>query len=89
MCGCSAFSRRVASIPSTVGIRTSIRTTSGEVARDELDHLVAVGALAHHVELVGVEQHDEGLPEPGVVVHDQHTHLAQGGVEGPGVNRHA
>ena len=36
---------------------------------------VAVAALAHHVQLVGVEQHHERLAEPCVVVDDEHAHL--------------
>ena len=73
----AASTRRVASMPSSSGMRMSISTTSGCEPLGLLDRLQAVGGLADHVEVVlGVEDH----PEPGaherLVVGDQHPHRA-------------
>ena len=63
--------RRVASRPSTKGMRMSISTTPGRVARHDLDRLGAVGGVAHHVDVVGqVEQRPEAGAHDGLVVGD-------------------
>ncbi len=48
----SATILRVASRPSIPGIRMSIRTTSGRVAVTRVDRLLAVGSLAHDLDVV-------------------------------------
>ena len=70
-------------MPSIMGIRTSISTTSGLVERDQLQRLGAVARLPDHRELVGVEQRDERLAEAGVVVDDQHADTLTRGRRSP------
>ena len=68
----SASSRRVASIPSSSGMRMSISTTSGFSAPDLLDGVEAVGGLADDLEVVlGVEDHAEAGAHERLVVGDQ------------------
>ena len=79
MLGSSSLSRRVVSIPSIVGIRTSISTTSGLVVSEELQGLGPVARLAYDHELVGVQERDQRVTEPRVVVYHQHADtLARG-----------
>ena len=69
----SAAMARVASSPSTPGMRMSIRTTSGRRARGQADRLVAVGGLADHLDAVlGVQQRPEPGPDQRLVVGQQH-----------------
>ena len=66
-------SRRVASSPSRLGMRMSIRTTSGLSARDRLDGLAPVGGLADHLDVrLGVEDHAEAGADERLIVGDQH-----------------
>jgi len=46
-----ATSRRVASIPSSSGIRTSMRMTSESISRDLSDRVDAVAHLTDHVDV--------------------------------------
>ena len=67
-----AAMRRVASMPSTPGIRTSISTTSGCSALHERDGLGAVARLADHLHvLLGLEDHAEAAADERLVVGDQ------------------
>ena len=67
----SAPMRRVASRPSISGMRMSISTTSGTVARTTLDGLGAVAGLAHDLEVVGrVDDDREPAADQGLVVGD-------------------
>ena len=69
-----ASSRRVASIPSSSGMRMSISTTSGLSAADLLDGVEPVGGLAHDLEVVlGVEDHAEAGAHERLVVGDQQS----------------
>ena len=71
--------RRVASMPSTPGMRTSISTTSGASSLDQRDRLGAVLGLADHLDVVaGVEDHAEAGPHQRLVVgdHDPDGHGA-------------
>ena len=64
--------RRVASIPSTSGMRTSIRTTSGAQLLDEARRLAAVARLAHHLDVrLGFEDHPEAAADERLVVDQQ------------------
>ena len=74
----SAAIRRVAAMPSTPGIRTSIRTTSG-LSRRHLGHrLVTVRRLPHHVHVrLDLQDHPEPGPHQGLVVDDQHADRAK------------
>ena len=47
--------------------------------RHELQGLGAGTGLAHHVEVAGLEQGEQRLPEPGVVVHHDDPHPTAGG----------
>jgi hypothetical protein len=40
----------------------------------QLDRLGSGGGLRDDLEHVGGEQHNQGFPEPGVVVHDEHAY---------------
>ena len=61
----------MASIPDRRGIRTSIRTTSGISSVGLLDRLLAVGGLAHQIQVrLAAEDHLEAAPEQRVVVDD-------------------
>ena len=55
---------------------------------DQLQRLGAVARLPHHHELVGVEERDEGVAEPRVVVHDQHADTLARGRRSP-LHQHA
>ena len=64
--------RRVASMPSMPGIRTSIRTTSGVERAAQRDRLVAVCGLAHDLEVgLDLEDHPEPGAHQGLVVGDE------------------
>ena len=64
--------RRVASMPSTPGIRTSIRTTSGRRRPASLDRLVPVLGLADDLDVVlAVEDRAEAAAHERLVVGDQ------------------
>ena len=54
--GCAA-SRRVAAMPSSCGMRMSMRTTSGRWQVDRAEHLAAVGGLGHHLEARRAGEH--------------------------------
>ncbi len=60
---------RVASMPSSTGIRTSMRTMSGLAARATFDRLRAIGRLARHPQ-PGRRGDDaaESRPDQGLVV---------------------
>ena len=61
--------RRVASMPSTSGMRTSISTTSGVAARPSATASRAVGGLADDLEVgLGVEDHAEAAAHERLVV---------------------
>ena len=63
--------RRVASMPSTPGMRTSISTTSGDEASTSRDRLGAVLGLADDLDVVaGVEDHAEPRPHQRLIVGD-------------------
>ena len=62
--------RRVASMPSSTGMRTSISTTSGRSAAAERDGLLAVGGLADDVDAVRLEDHPQPGPHEVLVVGD-------------------
>ena len=63
--------RRVASMPSIVGMRTSITTTSGRSRSNRADRVGAVDRLADDLEVVlGVEDHPEPAAHQGLVVGD-------------------
>ena len=67
-----ASSRRVASMPSSSGMRTSISTTSGCEAPRLRDRLEPVGGLADDLDvLLGLEDHAEARPHERLVVDDQ------------------
>ena len=82
----AATTRRVASMPSSSGMRMSISTTSGFSRRGHVDRLHAVDGLADHVDVVlGVEDHPEAGADERLVVgdHDAHAHaLASSGSRG-------
>ena len=60
-----------ASMPERLGIRTSIRTTSGTVGGGELGRGDAVAGLADHLDVVlDAEEHREAAPEELLVVDD-------------------
>ena len=64
-----AAMRRVASMPSTRGMRMSISSTSGAHLSASQHGLLAVGGLADHLEVVlGVEQRGEPGPDQFLVV---------------------
>ena len=64
--------RRVASTPSTRGIRMSIRTTSGRSRRASLTASLAVGGLPDHLEVgLGFEDHPEAGADKGLIVDDE------------------
>ena len=67
-------SRRVASRPSSRGIRMSISTTSGRRQRAGLDRLGAVARLADDLQVgLGVEDLAEAGADECLVVGDQHA----------------
>ena len=66
--------RRVASSPSTFGMRTSIRITSGSSSAARLERLGAVGGLADDLDvLLGLEDHPEPRADERLVVDDEHA----------------
>ena len=68
----SAAMRRVASMPSTPGMRMSMSTTSGLVGHGQLDRLGPVGRLADHLEAVlALDEDAEAGPHQGLVVGQQ------------------
>ena len=68
----SAEMRRVASRPSTPGIRMSIRTTSARSAAGQVDRLLAVGGLADDLQVPGgVDEDPEPGADQGLVVGEQ------------------
>ena len=70
----SDISRRVASMPSRSGIRTSIRTTSGCSPPHLLERLAAVRGLADDLDvLLRLEDHPEPRTHERLVVRDQHA----------------
>src|ERR1700726_1738041 len=69
--------RRVASMPSTPGIRMSIRTTSGSKCADGVDRCRSVRGLAHDFEIrLGVEDHPKPSPDKRLVVDDEDSYRA-------------
>ena len=63
---------RVASIPSSTGIRTSISTTSGARSPDLADRLGAVGRLAHNLQIIlALQDQAEAHPQERLVIHQQ------------------
>ena len=68
----SAAIRRVASRPSTPGIRMSIKITSGRSARARSTRLLPVDRLADHLDVRGrLEQHPEAGADQRLVVGQQ------------------
>jgi hypothetical protein len=80
----SASNRLVASMPSRLGMRMSISTTSGAAVLDELDGLSAVAGFGNDFEVaLGVEYHAEaGADEPLVVGDDDADHAIDSEVSG-------
>ena len=82
----AASTRRVASMPSSSGMRMSISTTSGFSRRAMSTACSAVDGLADHLDVVlGVEDHLEAGADERLVVgdHDAHAHaLASSGSRG-------
>ena len=73
MAGAAWRIRRVASIPSIPGIRTSMKTTSGVELAGALDRFLTARRLADDDDdIVGeLERGAESFPGDRVVVHDQ------------------
>ena len=68
-------SARVASRPSTPGIRMSIRQTSGRMLRAKRHRLGAVGGLADHLDVgLRVEDHPQARAHELLVVGDEDAH---------------
>ena len=76
--GCSASSRRVASMPPMPGIRTSISTRDGPLDRPAGEHLLAAGG-GEHAGHAGDRRHGpaQRLPRERRVVADEHGRHAQ------------
>ena len=67
----AATMRRVASMPSTPGMRTSISTTSGDVASTTATASPPSLGLADNLDVVaGVEDHAEPCPHQRLIVGD-------------------
>ena len=70
----AAMMRRVASSPSSSGIRMSIRITVGSKRAASGHRLEAVSRLGHHLDvLLAGEQHPEAGPDHRLVVGDEDT----------------
>ncbi len=83
--GTLARIRRVASIPSTPGIRTSMRTTSGRNSCTSRIAASPSAGVAHHLEpLDGREQGAQAAADDRMVIGD---HQANGHVFMMGLNR--
>ncbi len=79
--GSSAVTRRVASMPSSPGMRMSISTTSGLQLACLLDRLAPVGGLADDVDVgLGAEDHPKPGADEALVVGEQNAdHRADSG----------
>ena len=85
-----ALRRRVASMPSISGIRTSISTTSGASVRTISIAWVTGRGLPDDLEVTAVQERGQGFPEPVVVVHDEEAAMAvHGGTCGAPDRLHA
>ena len=74
---CSPSRIRVASIPSTAGMRTSISTTCGLRRSASSTASPPFGRLADHFDVVvRVEDHPEARADKGLVVDDQDADAA-------------
>ena len=72
--GAASLMATHASMPVSLGIRTSMSTTSGVVAAASDGGGEAVGGLAHDLDVVlDVEQHGETAAEQLLVVDDEHA----------------
>ena len=72
--GPAAVIRRVASIPSSTGMRMSMQHHVGRGPAGHRDRFRAVGGLAEHGQVgLGVDEHAEPGPDDGLVVGDYHA----------------
>ena len=66
--------RRVACTPSVPGMRTSISTTSGELATTKFTACVAVRGLTDHLKVaLGVEDHTKSHPQQLLIVDQENA----------------
>ena len=74
------MTRRVASMPFSSGIATSITTMSGRSSSASSHGFPAVGGLADDLHIgLRVQDHLEALPDHGVVVSQQDSNAFHGG----------